>query len=74
MPTKRTRRAHARAFEFDETVRIHLELGDCLLAGYKRGCFCGLRGPDGIEREDLVRAAREHFDLKGEPVADQTDA
>lgn len=63
MPTKRTRRSHNRAVAFDDATRLHLDLGDCLLAGAGAGCGCGLIGPDGVLREDLVRAARAHFGL-----------
>jgi hypothetical protein len=63
MPTKRTRRPRQR-IEFDEVVLLHLQTGDCLLAGPGEGCGCGLIGPDGVLRRDLERAAREHFGLR----------
>lgn len=61
MPTKRQRITYHRAGEFDNAMQLHLTTGDCLLAGFRLGCGCGLVGPDGVFREDLARAAREHF-------------
>ena len=54
MPTTRKRRSRNAVIELDDAVRLHLETGDCCLAGPGLGCGCGLRGPDGAEREDLV--------------------
>ena len=70
MTTKRTRRAHGRIAEFDDAMRLHLESGDCLLAGAGKGCGCGLVGPDGVFRDGLARAARAHFNLPGGTHAD----
>lgn len=53
MPTTRKRKAHGK-IEFNEATRLHLEIGDCLLAGPGKGCGCGLRDYDGNEREDLA--------------------
>lgn len=58
MPTTRKRKAHSRTIELDDIVLIHLELGDCLLAGPGKGCFCGLRDAEGNERHDLVRVMK----------------
>ncbi|MGK2953299.1 MAG: hypothetical protein ACSLEZ_13060 [Thiobacillus sp.] len=59
MPTnrKRTRRVNDR-IELNGMVRVHVELGDCLIAGAGMGCGCGLRDYDGNEREDLVRVMK----------------
>lgn len=54
MPTTRKRKAHGR-IEFNGLVRMHIETGDCLIAGPGKGCGCGLRDYDGNERDDLVR-------------------
>jgi hypothetical protein len=57
MPTTRKRQAHGRV-ELTGLVRVHLELGDCLIAGLGKGCGCGLRDYDGNERDDLVRVMK----------------
>jgi len=57
MPTnrKRTRRGRTLDEGMHGAQVIHVELGDCLLAGKGLGCACGLRGEDGREREDMIR-------------------
>lgn len=54
MPTTRKRKAHS-SIELNGLVRMHIETGDCLIAGPGKGCGCGLRDYDGNERDDLVR-------------------
>jgi hypothetical protein len=63
MPTKRHRRVHAIVAADDNLQAIHLELGDCLLAGPGKGCVCGLRRPDGTEDDVAIRAARKRLGI-----------
>lgn len=60
MPTTRKRKAHG-SIEFNELTRMHLETGDCLIAGPGKGCGCGLRDYDGNEREDLARVMQSRM-------------
>ena len=53
---KRSRRERVEPIVFDIATRMHMEYGDCLLAGFDRGCGCGLVGVDGTLHEDLARA------------------
>lgn len=55
MPTNRKRRTRGKAPDDYELMALHVQFGDCLLAGAGLGCACGLRGEDGKEREDLIR-------------------
>lgn len=64
MPTTRRRRAHAAQRPNDALQRIHLELGDCLLAGFDGGCLCGLRRPDGTEDEVAIAEARVRLGMQ----------
>lgn len=65
MPTTRTRTRRTNdRIELTNPVRLHLEIGDCLLAGTARGCGCGLRDSDGSEREDLVREMRARMEAE----------
>lgn len=59
MPTNRTRRKRGKAPDDYELMAYHVQIGDCLLAGAGLGCACGIRGEDGIEREDLIRQIKE---------------
>ena len=56
MPTNRKRRTRGKTLDevMYPAMVIHVEQGDCFLAGYGLGCACGLRGEDGAEREDLT--------------------
>lgn len=55
MPTTRRRRSRQHV-EIDlDLARMHIETGDCCLAGEGRGCFCGLRDFDGNENEVLIQ-------------------
>lgn len=58
MPTTRRRRSHQYVEIDPDMLRMHLEFDDCLLAGPGLGCGCGLRGPDGVLREELIREIR----------------
>jgi|GEM_PF-2871347 len=60
MPTVRKRRSRHAAEIDPEMIRMHLEHGDCLLAGPGLGCGCGLRAPDGSLRTDLLNHEDEH--------------
>ena len=52
MPTKRRKVTRAAVIpEYDQATRVHLELGDCLLAGYGEGCGCGLVDVHGVLNE-----------------------
>ena len=60
---KRSRRERVEPIVFDMATRVHLETGDCLLAGFERGCGCGLLGVDGVLREEIARRMwQEHRD------------
>ena len=63
MPTNRRYRRRLRTVIDDELQRLHLEEGDCLLAGPGRGCTCGLRGEDGIERPEVLAEARKRLGM-----------
>jgi len=70
MPTTRKRRSR-HAVEIDpDMIRMHLEHGDCLLAGPGLGCGCGAIRPDGTLHPTLVAAMGEAERAEGEPVAD----
>jgi len=62
MPTTRKRLAHGRIIELNGLVRMHLETGDCLIAGPGKGCACGLRDAAGNERDDLVRMMKSRME------------
>jgi hypothetical protein len=58
MPTMRRMRRRKVLVQYDDdTVRVHLEVGDCLLAGAGKGCGCGLVDEHGELRESAARAA-----------------
>lgn len=64
MPTNRKR--YPRGKHLDDTMLpamlIHIEIGDCCLAGSGLGCGCGLRAADGTERKDLMRQIKERME------------
>ncbi|MFA6312508.1 MAG: hypothetical protein WCV99_04210 [Sterolibacterium sp.] len=45
---------------------MHIETGDCCLAGEGRGCFCGLRDFDGNERDDLIEQVKARMKESGD--------
>ena len=67
MPTNRKRRTRGKTLDevMYPAMVIHVEQGDCFLAGYGLGCACGLRGEDGKEREDLTRQIKARMEADG---------
>jgi len=66
MPTTRRRRSHQRV-EIDlDLARMHIETGDCCLAGGGRGCACGIRDFDGNERDDLIEQVKARMKKSGD--------
>ena len=66
MPTTRRRRSRQHV-EIDlDLARMHIETGDCCLAGEGRGCFCGLRDFDGNERDDLIEQVKARMKESGD--------
>ncbi|MFA6312646.1 MAG: hypothetical protein WC681_14280 [Sterolibacterium sp.] len=66
MPTVRKRRSRQRV-EIDlDLARMHIETGDCCLAGEGRGCFCGLRDFDGNESDDLIEQVKARMKESGD--------
>lgn len=63
MPTTRKRQAHGRV-ELNGMMRMHIETGDCLIAGLGKGCGCGLRDYDGNERDELVRVMQARMEAE----------
>ncbi len=62
MPTTRKRRPREPEIVLDAATRVHLELGDCLLAGRGNGCGCGLRDYNGHERTDVIALLRQRLE------------
>lgn len=56
MPTNRKRMPRGKHLDdtFLPAMLIHIEIGDCCLAGTGKGCGCGLRDVDGKERTELA--------------------
>lgn len=66
MGTTRRRRSRQHV-EIDlDLARMHIETGDCCLAGEGRGCFCGLRDFDGNERDDLIEQVKARMKESGD--------
>ena len=61
MPTRpRYKGRKPRPIDF-ELQKIHLEIGDCLIAVPHKGCACGLRRPDGTEDERAFAAVKRRW-------------
>ena len=61
MPTNRKRRVHGRHFDdgMFPAMLIHVEHGDCYLAGVALCCGCGLRDDRGVERVDIIEQIKK---------------
>ena len=56
MPTNRRQLRRSPIGSYDSLMRVHLELGDCLMPGVLgKSCACGLFDVEGALREDLAR-------------------
>ena len=67
MPTNRKRRTRGKTLDevMYPAMVIHVEQGDCFLAGYGLGCACGLRGEDDKAPEDLTRQIKARMEADG---------